>query len=267
MLTIRSLVCIALLSSSALAAEPIAVISGKKIAKTGDLIVLSSADSTPDTKRKWTVWPELAGTPSEVNESLERWAASLREHGATVIMPSESDDSNSISIEDDSKLVLASYPGTYRIMLAVSNADGLDVAKWTVTVSATTPPDIPPPPPPPDDDDPPLPPPPPASFGLKPSVAGWLASVPAANLPQRQALRTALSAAGTKAANGDFATLSDAKAAAGTAIKDSGIDLQAWRMFGTSMNAAFDGLIATGRIVTARDYGRAMLEIGEGLAP
>lgn len=256
-----TILAVILCCSVAFAADPIAVVTGKKLAKTGDLIVLDSKDSTPDTRRKWTVWPELTGTASQVNENLERWAASLREHGATVIMPSESDDSNSIAIEGDSKLVLASYPGTYRVMLAVSNADGLAVAKWTVTVSAASPPpDVPDPP---EEPDPPVVP----SLGLTASVQGWLASVPAANLAEKAALRAALTSTGNQAVAGKHSNLDAVKAAAGTAIKNSGIDLSAWKAFGQSMNAGFDGLIATGKIATAADYGRGLLEVAEGLKP
>lgn len=270
----KALVSFLLLASFSFAAEPVAVVTGKKVAKTGDLIVLDSKDSTADTKRKWTVWPELKGTASQVNENLERWANALREHGATVVMPTESDDSLSIAIEGDNKLVLASYPGVYRVMLAVSNADGLAVAKWTVTVSTDqpVPPDVPDDPPP--DDDPPPPPPPPGvanRYDLEQACRLWLVQIPNETLSEKPAMRQVFATIGQGAVDGKYATAKDVETGLSKTLKDAGmnklITTAAWNSWGKSASAAIVALQASGKIATPQDYGQALLEVAEGLKP
>lgn len=276
-----------MLCVGAQAAEPTAVITGPETAKTGDLIVLDSSKSTAATTRKWTVWPELTGTQSQIDENMERWAAVLREHGATVIMPSEPEDGSSISIEGDSKCVIASYPGVYRVMLAVSNADGLSVAKWTVTVAPCTPPTPAPPNPVPPDPTPvpptpvpptpvpptpvpPTPAPPSPDFGLTEASRQWLKTVPADLVAsQRIGIAARFRLVGNRAVLGEFQTMKDAEAAIGQALVEAKnlaqFDPLAWKVFGESMNAAFKGLQAAGKMTTPKDYGYALLAIARGL--
>lgn len=266
---------VALVCTIAAAAEPVAKITGKNVAKTGDLIVLSSAESTPETKRKWTVWPELIGSQAEVNENLERWAAALREHGATVVMPAQPDDSSSIAIEGDGRLILASYPGVYRVMLAVANSEGIGVAKWTVTVTRHVAPDPGPDPDPDPDPKPDDPDPPPTPPGVTPryeltvACKNWLVQIPNETLSERPAMRQIFATIGRGAADGRYATVKEVESGLAATITDADknklLTKAAWNSWGKSASGAIVALQQAGEIKTPQDYGQALLEIAEGL--
>ena len=144
----------------ALADPPRAIITGPTDGVPGDLIELDSSESVCD-KRKWYIEPARFAD-GKVTHKIAR---------------------------DGESVLLASRPGTYRVELLVSNADGPDRLIYTVTITGTgpqppTPPPQPPVPPPP----PPIPPGPgplPAGrFGLAEFVRSQvLANVPADKRP------------------------------------------------------------------------------------
>lgn len=267
--------------------QPIAKVTGKTVAKTGDLIVLDSKDSTPaDAHRKWTVWPDLTGSPSEVRENVQRLVEQIKalEPAAEVNLPTVDDgDGNSISIEGDGRLILASYPGVYRVMLAVSNPDGLAVAKWTVTVTATTPKPCPPDSPdpdPPSDPDPPTTPDPPVTppdppftnrFDLEQASRLWLVQIPNETLVERAAMQKIFRTIGQGAVDGLYGTMDEVQVGLGKTINDADaaklLTKRAWDSWGKSASGAIVGLKAAGKVTTPQDYGQALLEIAAGLEP
>jgi hypothetical protein len=92
-------------SSATLAATPVATITGPTGGVAGDIIVLDASGSGAD-HYKWTCIPQLTG-------------------GRQTILP----------IEGGQRVVVATVPGQYTIVLSVSNAEGLDVFVYVVTIS------------------------------------------------------------------------------------------------------------------------------------
>jgi hypothetical protein len=275
------------MAALASAGEPVAKINGKpdatKAAKQGDLIVLDSKDSTPDTKRKWVVWPELKGSASQIRESVEALAEQLKQldPDATIILSVEDNgDNGSISLEGDTKLVLASYPGIYRVMLAVADKEGgLAVARCTVTVTGVTstpptPPSDPPSQPPsnpPTTPDPPVTPPGGfiSKYDLDTAAKLWLVQIPNEMIKEKPAMHKIFAAIGRGAADGKYSSIKEIDTALGNTINDADknklLTKPAWNSWAKSCMAALTALMATGDVKTPQDYGQALLEVAEGL--
>jgi hypothetical protein len=158
---------------------PRAIIQGPTHAIPGEMVILDASQSEGADRFRWSISPELRGR----KQLLE--------------------------IDGGKRVQVASYGGRYILTLAVSNAAGIDLLTWEITIQGQPPcpppdpkpddvrplPDDirpPPPPPPPPDDTKPVPPPPPpppppipqGEFGIAPQVAALVALIPD---PQRAA--------------------------------------------------------------------------------
>lgn len=110
MQAILSLTLILALSSAAYAQKPLAVITGPSAGAVGDFLELDSSESVAD-HAAWTV------LPAELSDG--RMSHRVYNNGRT--------------------LLVASVPGRYVVILAVSNADGIDVRQHVVTVTGKLP--------------------------------------------------------------------------------------------------------------------------------
>ena len=113
-------VCLCLPTYTTCAAPPRATVTGPSAGVPGDILVLDSSESIAD-HFSWVVTPELPdGRPTI------------------------------LALEGGRKCLVCSVPGVYTVVLAASNAEGVDQAKWTITVGpqpGPTPPPGPDPPP------------------------------------------------------------------------------------------------------------------------
>lgn len=158
-----------LLCSAAFADPPKAVIDGPDSRKPGDVFVVSSA-STGEDHHAWKVRIKLDGNPAAKRAMLERRAEELRAAGWAVVAPSDDSNDLFVACDGDKKIVLPTYPGDYSVTLAVSNADGIDLAEYSLTIEGTPGPG-PGPVPDPVDPDPPTP------IGLSAQVAAAVGKV------------------------------------------------------------------------------------------
>jgi hypothetical protein len=134
-----------LLPAAVQAAAPVAIIKGPTGGRPGDLIVLDARESKNAEHYEWQI------TADNGHETIAQFAM---------------------------EAVIPTHPGTYYVFLAVSNNEGLDFAKWKVTITSPNPPTPPPnPPSPPNPPTPPTPPTPPGptpppdgKFGIAPLV-------------------------------------------------------------------------------------------------
>jgi hypothetical protein len=187
----------------------------------------------------------------------------------------ETDGTSHVCEGGDGMVATSDVAGEREFVLFASNGTSSVVAVHRVSFGLTPtpkpddcPPDVVPPRPTPDPKPDPQPDPAP-TFGLAKSVPEWLAKVPAASRGQSGDIAAVYREIGQKAAESKFAVIIDVEAASSAAIlklvTDGKIDAQAWRPFGESLNAAFTGLRAVGRITTAKEYGQAMLEVAGAL--
>lgn len=99
-----------LMGAAAQAAQPVAIITGPKLAEPGEEIILDLSQSEGEpTLFKWTVTPELKG----------RKQLSVLEGGK--------------------KVRLASYPGEYYVTGMIANGDGIDAHTYLVKIPGTPP--------------------------------------------------------------------------------------------------------------------------------
>lgn len=128
-LPFAAFVLISAFHAHAFAANPRAMIVGPTAAVPGDKILLDAGPST--------------------DAETFRWEVRNR----------KSDDRTGFTVDPSGKILeIFSYPGVYDITLAVANGDGIDLARWTVTVYSAIPPGPEPPRPAPEPDPQPLPP-------------------------------------------------------------------------------------------------------------
>lgn len=125
-----------LLCSAAFADPPKAVIDGPDSRKPGDVFVVSSA-STGEDHHAWKVRIKLDGNPAAKRAMLERRAEELRAAGWAVVAPSDDSNDLFVACDGDKKIVLPTYPGEYSVTLAVSNAEGIDLAEYSLTIEGT----------------------------------------------------------------------------------------------------------------------------------
>lgn len=249
------LLAFGLLSASAVAAPPKAVINGPTTGTAGELLTLDASQSEGENlKFLWRVQPDVSGRRM------------FRSCGTT-----------------GEVIHISTMPGTWQYTLVVSNGDGADLLTWTVTIPGSPAPQPNPNPPLPHPEpgptpgppgpsprpqpDPPAPVPSPSRFGLREQIPVWAASVTSPNrvanatklADAADALAAAIAAGTTKGPTAILAALAAANTAA------LGSDLAAWKSFGASYSAALTGLYAMRRLNTDADWAEMLRETAAGL--
>ena len=238
------LIAFCLLTATASAASPKAVINGPATAVPGELVTLDASGSQGESlKFRWSVQPDLAGRV--MFEECPRGSGKIR---------------------------ISTFPGVWHYTLFVFNADDSDVLTWTITVPgnpspAPTPNPNPSPNPAPSPTPPVPPQPTPSVFGIREQIAGWANSVTsptraadAAKLASAADSLAAAVAAGTT--SGPAKILAALTAANALAL---GGNIGAWKSFGVSYSAALSGLYAMGRLKTDADWAAMLRETADGL--
>lgn len=186
----RYAVAFLLLCSVALAEKPTPCIDGPREVHSGALVTLDASGSAGAETFGWLVDTSAVQVPGTKTPDVSRQVSELRSLGFTVAEPA-TDDAPLYEVEDGGKRIrLSSYPGTYKLVLGVSNADGVALMQWTVTVGGTSPKPPEPEPGPTPDVEPNLP---AGQFGL--SIKSWRAAqqVKSASRPdEAKQLATAL---------------------------------------------------------------------------
>jgi len=256
-------------NSSNLKPDPIIV--GHTKATTGALIVLK-ADVVADFY-DWSVDTTLVTIPNEeASASLSDAVELLQSAGFTIEKNSENDSQFYVVLDNGKAIVLASYPGTWQVNLAVSNASGVSQRSHKVVVRPIGLPD---PPKDPDDgegdDDDPDPepdpdPPKPHDFKLGPQIKALIDDIPQATLDREaSSVRNALANAADAAFRGDFTTTKEADASVSKAFTDlinqNLLTVKDWKAFGIGINELFSALIASGEIQSVDDWGLALREV------
>lgn len=158
----KALAAFLLLCCTAFAQAPVADIKGPTERHQGALTVLDASGSVAD-KFAWMVDVSRVSVPQDGTPDVAETIAQLKSLGFVVQEP-EDDSEPLYAVSDDGKrLWLSSYPGTYSVVLGVSNPDGVVLMPWNVVVDGGTPP-VPPVPP---DPVPPVPPIPVPTVGLE----------------------------------------------------------------------------------------------------
>lgn len=148
----RTAIAFLLLTACAVAEQPTPTIDGPREVHSGALVTLDASGSDGAEAFGWLVDTSAVKVPGTSAPDVTRQVSELEALGFEVKAP-ESDDVPLYEVEDGGKrLRLSSYPGTYRVTLGVSNADGVAMLEWTVKVDAVSPgpgpkPDNPDPPP------------------------------------------------------------------------------------------------------------------------
>jgi hypothetical protein len=180
----RTSIAFLLLCCAAFADKPVPTIDGPTEVHSGALVTLDASGSAGAEAFGWLVDTSRVQVPGTATPDVSRQVEQLQSLGFTVEGP-ETNDVPLYEIEDGGKRIrLSSYPGVYRLTLGASNADGVAMLEWTVTVKGGVSPK-------PDDDDKPDPVPvpivepviPAGKFGL--GIKSWRAAqlVTSANRP------------------------------------------------------------------------------------
>jgi hypothetical protein len=123
-----------LLVSTAFAEKPTATIDGPTEVHSGALVTLDASGSAGAETWGWLVDTSRVNVPGTATPDVSRQVEQLQSLGFTVEGP-ETNDVPLYEIEDGGKRIrLSSYPGVYRLTLGASNADGVAMLEWTVTV-------------------------------------------------------------------------------------------------------------------------------------
>lgn len=143
----KTLAALLLLTSVAFAERPTPVIDGPTEVHAGALVTLDASGSSGAEAFGWLVDIGGVHVPDAPKPDVAEMVAKLQRLGFAVHEPA-TDAVPLFEVEDGGKrLRLSSYPGKYRVVLGVSNADGVEMLEWTVTVGgAPNPPDPPDPP-------------------------------------------------------------------------------------------------------------------------
>ena len=135
----RTLAVLLLMSAVAAAqTKPVPKIKGPTKARTGDIIILDASESTAD-HFHWLIDDSSVTVPEGSMQSAQKMADQLRQLGFKVEPPKDAKTSNYLMIDGGKKLILASYPGTWKIILAVGNKGGVDQLAWTLVVQGAKP--------------------------------------------------------------------------------------------------------------------------------
>lgn len=249
LLTAAAAVCLCLTNYTASAAPPRATVTGSTGGVPGDILVLDASESVAD-HFHWVVTPELPdGRP-------------------TILV-----------LEEGRKCLVCSVPGTWTVVLAASNDEGVDQLKWTVTVGGEPGPG-PAPPPGPDPDPEPAPGPDPEPTPPEPDLPPGIYGIThfardqarAVNSPNRatesaavaagfESVAAAISAGTLTRPNLILAALLEAnRAALGTEAA-----LRAWIPCGTAIGKQLQALYQSGRLTGPEAWASVLLEVALGL--
>lgn len=261
------LLCLAI-ATPASAAPPVPAITGPTTARTGDLIFLDASGSTA-THFDWLVDTSGVSIPTNGAESAQSMAEKLRKLGFKVEPPKNSAASATYLVLDGGKkLLLASYPGTWRVSLAVGNSEGVKQLPWTLVVAGNGP--LPPPPKP---DDPKPPGPPPIKTDYSAEAKQWLATVPVASrniithkgLTVQKNLADTLNEVGMQADRAGSIAAMDILLEIGikAVFKPLGPKAADWAKFAASADAVLNDLKSKG--ATPSQYGAALISIAKGI--
>ncbi len=265
----RTLLIFVALCSSAFAQGPSPKIVGPTTARVGDIIILDASASTAD-YYSWLVDSSGVRFPSSESGISAQTIEQLKKLGWKPPAQATGGRVDHMVLDGGKKLILASYPGTWKATLAVSNKDGVQQMRHTLVVSGGSPPPPPPPPPPNggNGDN---------GNGLKTDFTAetktWLATVPLAS-------RTFKDKQGNSVQKNLRETLfeigSGAKAAGSIAAMETllGISIRAvftplgrkavdWKKFAEGSNKALDSVRDNGG--TVEQYGAALLSMAKGL--
>lgn len=252
----RTFAAVMLLSGVVFAEPPVAGISGPEKGRPGDILILSASEAD---HVDWLVDSSDVAVPVEdAAAKLEETAEALRAAGFTVEPPATNAPPVYLELDGGKRLLLASYPGTYRVSLAVGNADGVDQTSVKVVVSGGKPPK-------PDDPDPPTPEPaiPVGKFGL--GIKSWRAaqgvrSSDRASEAKQLATALLLSLAATdgQAMLDQFASTMKSK------FTES--QKQAWEPWRSVYLAELTALQAAGKLKERGDWAAAFTEFALGLS-
>jgi hypothetical protein len=105
---IKTLAILLLSATAAIAEAPLAIVTGPSGGVPGDLIVLDAGESVAD-HLAWAMIPE----PADGRQSM-------------------------LIVDEGRKAIIASIPGQYTIILAVSNADGVAIRQHKIAISGGT---------------------------------------------------------------------------------------------------------------------------------
>lgn len=247
-----------LLCPAAFAEKPTPKIDGPTEVHSGALVTLDAGGSTGAEAWGWLVDTSRVQVPGEKTPDVSRQVSELRSLGFTVDGPQQ-DVVPLYEVEDGGKrLRLSSYPGVYRVTLGVSNADGLAMSEWTVTVGGAKPkPDDPKPPPP--DVEPQIP----GKFGL--GIKSWRAAqqVKSANRPDEA--KTLAAALFVSAVEADGQAMID-KFASTMKTQFTASQKTAWEPWRASYLAELTALQTAGKLSTTADWMAAFSEMALGLS-
>lgn len=183
------------------------------------------------------------------------------EHFAWMVEPAEVNDKPSfLVLENGRKCLVCSVPGRYVVVLAVGDADGISMAKWTVIVAGQPRPN---PKPKPDN---PKPKPTPSKFGLVKVAQDAVALVPSHARSKAADLADAFDAVASQIAAGALTSVDAVIAENRTQSRDAlGGSLDAWRPATSTISKQVGVLASEGHIKTLADHQEAWEEIAKGL--
>lgn len=242
----------------ATASPPTPVIKGPTERHPGALTFLDANESTGAEQYGWEVNTSQVNVPTAPSPDLSSLADQLRAMGFKVEREAATEEPLWAVSEDGKRLWLSSYPGVYVVTLGVSNADGVRLKSWKVTVSGKVPIPVPVPVPVPT----PTPIPVPVPEDFKPRLAAAVAAVPKAHEEFGRVAKTYE----TTAAQIDAGLLKTPEQVIGwTAALVAGA--------AGNYSAAWDNIdltiikphLATKTLTTAADYAPAWREIAEGV--
>jgi hypothetical protein len=257
---VKHLLAFLLLTAPAFAERPTPLIDGPREVHSGALVTLDAGGSAGAEAFGWLVDTSRVQVPGTKAPDVSRQVSELRSLGFTVDPP-VSDNVPLFEVEDGGKrLRLSSYPGVYRVTLGVSNADGLSMLEWSVTVG-----DVKPPKPKPDDDVVPIVEPdlPVGKFGL--GIKSWRAAQQVVS-PKRadeakelaQALLLSLVAADGQAMVDQFA--------ASMKSRFTAAQKTAWEPWRSAYLAELTALQTSGKLAAKDDWVSAFSEMSVGLS-
>lgn len=242
--------------------SPVAVITGPTQGRPGQIVILDASKSENATGFVWHVETDASPPNDSLPPEGRRWASVLKSNGWKE--PEGEKEPLWLVSDDDKRVLLASYPGTYRITLAVGNveSDTPSLAYHTFVSSDTgqpdddNPPDDSPPPPDdgPDDE---------VVYDFSDEVSGWLEFVPVEYRGKsvKALADVCVSMDDDRWISKDFIDGRFGVVAA-FAVGNDPDTVAAWQPFFRSMSEAFDTIPES---ATLDQYKQAYVSIGKGL--